>query len=122
MLESAGFDFRNRHPQKILVKLARELGLDRDRLGRMAYNICLDVYRTFAPLKQTAVTLAIASLELAARLNQISLEGVVGNEGIDYKKWSTTRSEVMGKLGRAPLTSPVLTNYFNTEQKHCWIF
>ena len=28
MLESAGFDFRNRYPQKVMVKLARALRFD----------------------------------------------------------------------------------------------
>lgn len=97
MLEAAGFDFRNRHPQRLVIKLVRDCGLDRETAGKAAYNICLDLYRTFAPLKQTTPTMAIACVELAARLCGADLTRVVGNEGIKHKRWSTSREEVMGK-------------------------
>ena len=99
MLESAGFDFRNRYPQKLLIKIAKDCGLDRDSVGKIAYNICLDLYRTFAPLKQTASTLAIASIELAVRLCDSSLlERIVGDNGINLNSWGTQSAEVMGEL------------------------
>lgn len=97
MLESAGFDFRNRHPQRIVVKLFQDLKLDQGTVGKTAYNMCIDVYRTFAPLKQTAPTVAIVCVELAARIHGADLTNIVGESGIDYKKWSTSRTEVMGE-------------------------
>jgi CTD kinase subunit beta len=100
MLECAGFDFRNRHPQEIVFKLIKELRLPRDSLGRAAYDMSIDIYRTFAPLKQTAQTMAIACVELSARLlnltTDLNIDAVVGPDGIDLEKWSTTRGEIMG--------------------------
>ncbi|ORY11036.1 cyclin-like protein [Clohesyomyces aquaticus] len=98
MLESAGFDFRNRYPQKMLVKLAKSCGLDRDTAGKTAFNMSLDLYRTFAPLKQTTSTMAIACVELAARVWEMDLTRVVGEQGVDLEKWGTTRAEVMETL------------------------
>lgn len=95
MLESSGFDFRNRHPQKILMKLTRQCGLDKDsKVGRVAYTISLDLYRTFAPLKQTSATMAFACLELAARLLEEPVDKIHSEE--EYKLWETSRAEVMG--------------------------
>ncbi|EFE36657.1 uncharacterized protein ARB_04182 [Trichophyton benhamiae CBS 112371] len=94
MLESSGFDFRNRHPQKVLMKLTRQCGLDKDsKVGRVAYTISLDLYRTFAPLKQTSATMAFACLELAARLLEEPVDKIHSEE--EYKLWETSRAEVM---------------------------
>jgi hypothetical protein len=69
MLEAAGFDFRSRHPQTLLIKLLKHYEYARDsRVTKIAYKISLDMYRTFAPLKQVTVVLAMACLELAVRL------------------------------------------------------
>jgi len=65
----------------------------------------LDLYRTFAPLKQTTPTMAIACVELATRLCDADLSRVVGERGIKYRRWSTSRAEVMGKI-----TPPTLTD------------
>ena len=51
MLEASGFDFPNRFPQKFLIKLAKHYHVDRDRVGKTAYDMSLDLYRAFAPLK-----------------------------------------------------------------------
>ncbi|KAK3045139.1 hypothetical protein LTS18_014480, partial [Coniosporium uncinatum] len=60
MLEASGFDFRNRHPQKLVIKLAKACGLRKESGGKTAWDASLDLYRTFAPLKQTTQTMAIA--------------------------------------------------------------
>lgn len=96
MLESAGFDFRNRHPQRYVIKLIRECRLNEATVGKTAYNMCIDIYRTFAPLKQTAPTLAIACIELSARIHNADLTAILGESGVDYRKWSTSREEIMG--------------------------
>ena len=98
MLEGASFDFRNRHPQKLVVKLVKSCVLPKDTVGKTAYNMSLDLYRTFAPLKQTTPTMAIACVELATRLCDADLSRVVGERGIKYRRWSTSRAEVMGKF------------------------
>lgn len=96
MLEASGFDFRSRHPQKLLVKLAKLNGVkEGDEVAQVAYYTTLDLYRTFAPLKQTTATLAFASLELASRLLATGLERV--EKGEDYEQWKTSRAEVMGQ-------------------------
>lgn len=98
MLESAGFDFRNRYPQKLMVKLARALRFDKDTVAKTAWNLSVDMYRTFAPLKQTTPTMAIACLELAARLHDIDTSRLVDAGVVRYTKWHTSRAEVMGQL------------------------
>lgn len=98
MLESAGFDFRNRYPQKLMVKLARALKFDQNNEGKTAWNLSVDLYRTFAPLKQNTPTLAIACVELAARLYERDPEALVDRGVCRYAKWGTSRGEVMGKF------------------------
>lgn len=97
MLESSGFDFRTRHPQRALVKLARHYNVQKDsEVSYLAYRISLDLYRTFAPLKKTTQTLAFACLELAGRLLDQRFEAI--EAGVDYAKWHTSRGEVMGMV------------------------
>ena len=94
MLEASGFDFRNRYPQKLLLKLAHFYHVDKATVGKTAYDMSLDLYRTFAPLKQTAATLAVSCVELAARLHDSNLTELEGGKG--YRKLRISRSEVMG--------------------------
>ncbi|KAL8728208.1 MAG: hypothetical protein Q9166_005556 [cf. Caloplaca sp. 2 TL-2023] len=96
MLEASGFDFRNRYPQRLLVKLARIYGVERATVGKTAYYMSLDLYRTFVPLKQTTPTMAIACVELAGRV--LNLPVSVLESGQDYKKWNVIRQEVMETL------------------------
>ncbi|KAF2136310.1 uncharacterized protein K452DRAFT_237700 [Aplosporella prunicola CBS 121167] len=95
MLESAGFDFRNRHPQKLVIKLVKACGFAKENVGRTAYSMSLDLYRTFAPLKQTTPAMAIACVELSARLCRANMTLVTGEQGIDYARWHVSRAEVM---------------------------
>lgn len=102
MLEASGFDFRTRHPQKVLIKLARHYGFTKDsRVSSVAYSISLDLYRTFAPIKQTSSTMAFSCLELAGRLLDQRSKPV--ESGQDYENWRTSRQEVMGKHSFFPL-------------------
>lgn len=97
MLESSGFDFRNRYPQKLLVKLAKhQLHASRE-VGTTAFRASLDLYRTYAPLKQTTQVLALASIELAARLHDA--QDVLSRlTALDLERWSATRAEVLETL------------------------
>lgn len=111
MLEASGFDFRTRHPQKVLIKLARCYGLSKEsRVSSVAYRISIDLYRTFAPTKQTTSTMAFSCLELAGRLLDERNERV--ESGQDYEKWRTSREEVMGKEPSFALIYLVLTLIF----------
>ncbi|MCJ1288325.1 RNA polymerase II C-terminal domain kinase beta subunit [Xylographa opegraphella] len=96
MLEASGFDYRSRYPQKLLLKLAKYYHLDRDTVGKTAYNMSVDLYRTFAPLKQTTSTMAIACVDLAARLHERNVQELEAGKG--FKKWLTSRAEVMETL------------------------
>lgn len=100
MLEASAFDFRNRYPQKLLVKLCEAIKFDRATESKTAWHLSLDLYRTFAPLKQSTPTMAIACVELAARLHrkEKDAEAFLKNRVLDYKKWSTSRQEVMETL------------------------
>ena len=95
MLEASGFDFRNRSPQRLVLKLAKAYGADRESIGKTAYNMSLDLFRTFAPLKQTTPTMAIACVELSSRVHERKLNGIDDNRS--YMKWDITRPEVMGE-------------------------
>ena len=94
MLEASGFDFRNRHPQSLVLKMAKHYHVNRDSVGKTAYNISLDLYRTFAPLKQTTATMAIACVELSGRICEQPISELESDNG--YKKWRISRPEVMG--------------------------
>ena len=101
MLEASSFDFRNRHPQQLVIKLAKHYGIERHSdLARTAYQVSLDIYRTFAPLKQTTAALAFACLELAGRLLNYHNEAI--QSGNDYETWQISRAMVMG-MSRLPI-------------------
>lgn len=101
MLESAGFDFRNRYPQKLMVKLGRALRFDPNNEAKTMWNLSIDMYRTFTPLKQTSPTMAIACVELAARLHEMDTSKIVDAGVCQYDKWNTSRAEIMGEYQTA---------------------
>ncbi|KAL2262718.1 hypothetical protein VTK26DRAFT_307 [Humicola hyalothermophila] len=76
ILETIGFDFRVQYPQKLLVKMVRRMFPREDssneeegrKFLRVAYDMSIDLYKTFAPVKQTTFTLVLAVLELTALL------------------------------------------------------
>ncbi|KIW93504.1 uncharacterized protein Z519_06109 [Cladophialophora bantiana CBS 173.52] len=97
ILEAAGFDFRNRHPQDLLIKFAKHYSFTKaSPVVKTAYSISLDLYRTWAPLKQTTATMAFACLELAGRLLGEEHERIW--KGSDYKEWKVERGMVMETL------------------------
>jgi CTD kinase subunit beta len=110
VLESGAFDFRSRSPHHILVKIAKNLfsrlpdehGLDSRAVTGLAWTILTDMHRTFAPLKQTSATLALASLELALRLQAGAVEqlpsAISGNLEALNDGWKSSRQEVMETL------------------------
>ena len=116
MLEASGFDFRNRYPQKSLLKIARYYNVDRETIGKTAYNMSLDLYRTFAPLKQTTSTMAIACVELSARIFELHIDEL--EAGKNYKKWKTTRTEVMGSYWVSPYHTPQSPIPHTRSNKH----
>jgi CTD kinase subunit beta len=95
MLEASGFDYRSRYPQRLLLKLAKYYNTDKNTVGKTAYGMSLDLYRTFAPLKQTTATMAFACIELAGRVHGKNVPEI--ESGKDYEKWRISRAEVMGE-------------------------
>lgn len=80
-----------------MIKLAKHYGLTQhSAVVKTAYAISLDIYRTFAPLKQVTACIAFACLELAGRLHNEPTEPI--EKGVDYRSWKVNRSMVMGKL------------------------
>lgn len=110
MLESSGFDFRNRHPQEFLIKLAKFYNFQRSSaVVRTAYVMTLDLYRTFAPLKQQTATMAFACLELAGRLLGEEHQDIW--RGKDYATWRIDRGMVMGM-------SPIIPAFGHRGSEH----
>jgi len=98
MLESSKFDFRTRAPpHKHVVKVAKNAGIGQD-VASVALSILNDSYKTWAPMKQTTITLVFACLELACRLLNKDLNKIFGPKGLDYDKFFTKRSNIMETL------------------------
>jgi CTD kinase subunit beta len=95
VLEASGFDFRSFHPHETLVKLLKSSGFSRE-VCKVAYNMMIDLHRTFAPLKQVTTTMAFACTELATFvLESAKDEDIMKNLGKKYGKWSTSRAEIV---------------------------
>ncbi|KAI1002421.1 hypothetical protein K3495_g5780 [Podosphaera aphanis] len=98
MLEASGFDFRVRYPQKHLVKIAKMIGLEKT-VYLLGYDIMIDLYRTFAPLKQTSATMSFACLELATLILDMKVVSIRGAEAnFLYEKCCTSRAEILETL------------------------
>ncbi|KAM0321827.1 hypothetical protein ACHAQA_009924 [Verticillium albo-atrum] len=94
ILETIGFDFRSRYAQKYFVKAIKTI------LGPQAtksffattYDMGIDLHKTFAPIKQTTWTMALAVVELTALIT-----GAHANEvrQVHPADWHTTRADVV---------------------------
>ncbi|KAL9103756.1 MAG: hypothetical protein Q9163_001215 [Psora crenata] len=96
MLEASGFDFRNRYPQRLVLKIVKHYYAGHKSVGKTAYNMCSDLYRTFVPLKQTTPAMAMACVELAGRLCEQRHPDLEAGKG--YEELKLTRAEVMETL------------------------
>ena len=81
ILETIGFDFRARYPQKLLTKVVRRIfgtGDDAREFFSTAYAVCTDMYKTFVPLKRTTFAMVMGVVHLTAliRGNQDDVERV----------------------------------------------
>ncbi|KAJ5899797.1 cyclin [Penicillium taxi] len=93
MLEASAFDFRSRHPQVILMTLAKCVYKLDPEVTRMAYRISLDLFRTYAPHKQSTASLALSCLELAYLLMDKPKDGIVW--GNIYHDCQTNRQNIL---------------------------
>ncbi|ORY74130.1 cyclin-like protein [Protomyces lactucae-debilis] len=69
ILEVHCFDFRARHPQAPLIKFARHHKVTKETTW-LAWQLCADSYKTYAPHKVPPHGIAQACLSLACRLRQ----------------------------------------------------
>ncbi|GJC78390.1 CTD kinase subunit beta [Colletotrichum liriopes] len=93
VLETVGFDFRCRYPQSALLKATKKImGTHSKKLFTTAMDMSVDLYKTFAPIKQTSYAMALGLLELTARLLG---EGVDRIDKINYANFHTTRQNVV---------------------------
>lgn len=78
ILETIGFDFRTRYPQKLLVKVVRSiLGPEEGKsFFNIAYAMSIDMYKTFVPIKRTTFSMVMALVELTARMTGEHLDKV----------------------------------------------
>lgn len=94
ILETIGFDFRARYPQKVLVKMVRYLyhpDIARDVIS-MAYEISIDMYKTFSPIKASTFTMVLAVVELTALLGDRDVEKM---RSLDLDRYHTTRRSIL---------------------------
>jgi CTD kinase subunit beta len=103
VLQAIRFKFTSKDQHQLLVRIIKSLpqAANKAAVGNDAYTVLTDLSRTFALLKQTSPTLAIAALELAARIHadvtrSTELLGLV--QAIDLDKWSISRDMVMETL------------------------
>lgn len=94
MLEASGFDFRVRYPHKHLIKLIKAARIEKD-VANTAYHMMIDLYRTFAPLKQTCATMTFACVELATIVLEKQESAIRGERAPSYRRWRTSRAEVI---------------------------
>ncbi|RYO85382.1 hypothetical protein DL766_000455 [Monosporascus sp. MC13-8B] len=94
VIESIHFDFRVRHPQDILARLVKKVLPDNDD-GRnffpAAFQVLWDMHMTYAPIKQTSHTMALAVSEVTALLTGMHVEKF---RSLDPKAHCTDRGSV----------------------------
>lgn len=89
VLESVGFDFRVRHAQGFVVKFCRVLGVGKE-VGRTAWEVATDCYKTRAGLMAAPHVLGMGSVVLAARMEGWALGDVRWGE------WECEERAVLG--------------------------
>ncbi|EFX05247.1 c-type cyclin [Grosmannia clavigera kw1407] len=97
ILQTVGFDFRVRHPQKLLIKMIRRLipPEDAKEFLAVAYPMSIDLYKTFAPIKQTSFTMALSVIELTALVLGKHVEAI---RALDAEAFHTSRGCIVETL------------------------
>ncbi len=97
ILQTIGFDFRVRYPQKLLCKVVRRVIPPDDGKAFMgiAYPMCIDIYKTFSPIKQTTATMVMSIVELTARIMDRHVEAV---RALDLHDYDTNRGCVIESM------------------------
>lgn len=77
VIEATHFDFRARNPHDVLVKVVKRILPDKQdghAFFPAAFQVSLDMHKTYAPIKQTSHTMALAVCELTALLTGLHVE------------------------------------------------
>ena len=82
-----------RHPYPFLIKFSRQLHLSRP-LTLLAWDICIDSYRTLTPLKFSPHILALAAIELAKRLTGGTCDEEEEGGSIPWEQWESKEEEI----------------------------
>ncbi|KAG5366991.1 CTD kinase subunit beta [Yarrowia sp. B02] len=78
ILETVTFDFRIRHPQPYIIKIAKALGASKE-VARLAWTISMDTYRTHMHMKRPPHTIALPPVgELCASGSARPVHGLSG--------------------------------------------
>ncbi|CAJ2514021.1 Uu.00g021400.m01.CDS01 [Anthostomella pinea] len=89
IIETLRFDFRVRYPQTILCKLVKEIagsGTLAKQFYGMAFQMSVDMYKTFAPMKQTTFTCAVMVAQLTSLITNQFRDKFMA---LDFAKYHT---------------------------------
>ena len=86
ILETIGFDFRVQYPQKLLSKMIRRLlpSADARAFQKLAYAMSIDLFKTFAPIKQSTFTMVLAIIELTALVSELHQDALLNLDPTAY--------------------------------------
>ncbi|KAG4305175.1 hypothetical protein PORY_001345 [Pneumocystis oryctolagi] len=90
VLETSCFDFRQRHPQPYIIKFTRYLKLSKE-IARKAWDISIDSYKTFSPLKFPPHCIALMALVLSSILLEQPFEDA-------YEKFMVKKETLVSAL------------------------
>lgn len=101
LIETLAFNLSARYPLGMMVKLIKKF-LTREEWSTdfypVAWDMAFDIYKTFAPLKKTTGTVALALLELTSRLTGLSQDKILAINCEDHQVSRTQMLEVMSDL------------------------
>lgn len=108
VLECIRFDTRGRDSHLAVAKTAKTVfkplpEADARAVADTAWTLCTELHKTFALLKQTSFTLAIACLELAAHLHastspDFTSPALTCMQTLDYTRFKIDRPQIMETL------------------------
>ncbi|PHH51218.1 CTD kinase subunit beta [Ceratocystis fimbriata CBS 114723] len=94
ILETVGFNFRVRHPQKHLAKVCHSLGLGdpSQEFYVTAYHMLMDMYKTLVPIKQGTYVMVLATLELTTL---VTGQYITNIKEANLSRFRTRRADVV---------------------------
>lgn len=128
MLQACGYHFQNRQPETVLKLFWSFSSLTTQDSYELAWDVCLDLYYTWTPIKQTTATMALASVQVVMYLSGINPEAV-GMDDDFYKRFRTSRLQLLGTRHFSfsvpslfQLLKPSSLTFPRAFQKLSWIY